>query len=101
MKKAYYLILLIESFFSCKNDTKTNGKLNVVTTTTMITDLVKNIGGDAINLQGLMGSGVDPHLYKASEGDVSKLTNADIIFFNEILQDTNGSELSPCDNTDI
>jgi len=82
MKKAYYLLLLITTVFSCKNDTKTNGKLNVVTTTTMITDLVKNIGGDAINVQGLMGSGVDPHLYKASEGDVSKLTNADVIFFN-------------------
>jgi manganese/zinc/iron transport system substrate-binding protein len=48
----------------------------------MITDLVKNIGGDLINLEGLMGSGVDPHLYKASEGDVSKLSNADVIFYN-------------------
>ncbi|MCL4151962.1 UNVERIFIED_CONTAM: hypothetical protein GTU68_028133 [Idotea baltica] len=48
----------------------------------MITDLVKNIGGNHINLQGLMGSGVDPHLYKASEGDVSKLANADLIFYN-------------------
>jgi manganese/zinc/iron transport system substrate-binding protein len=48
----------------------------------MITDLVKNIGGDHINVQGLMGSGVDPHLYKASEGDVTKLVNADIIFYN-------------------
>jgi manganese/zinc/iron transport system substrate-binding protein len=48
----------------------------------MITDLVINIGGDAINIQGLMGSGVDPHLYKASEGDVSKLANADLIFYN-------------------
>ena len=48
----------------------------------MITDLVKNIGGDAIQVQGLMGSGVDPHLYKASEGDVSKLINADAIFYN-------------------
>jgi manganese/zinc/iron transport system substrate-binding protein len=47
----------------------------------MITDLVKNIGDDYINVQGLMGSGVDPHLYKASEGDVSKLANADLIFY--------------------
>ncbi|MFK7783161.1 metal ABC transporter solute-binding protein, Zn/Mn family [Psychroserpens sp.] len=76
------LLLLIASVFSCKKDTQTNGKLNVVTTTTMITDLVKNIGGEHINVQGLMGSGVDPHLYKASEGDVTKLVNADIIFFN-------------------
>lgn len=69
-------------FFSCKNNKKANGKLNIVTTTTMITDLVKNIGGSTVNIQGLMGSGVDPHLYKASEGDVTKLTEADIIFYN-------------------
>jgi manganese/zinc/iron transport system substrate-binding protein len=81
MKKTL-LILAITLVFNCKNDTKDNGKLNIVTTTSMITDMVKNIGGDAINLEGLMGSGVDPHLYKASEGDVSKLVNADIIFYN-------------------
>ena len=82
--KKYFILLCFCTLFlnSCKNETKDNGKLNIVTTTSMITDLVKNIGGDAINLQGLMGSGVDPHLYKASEGDVSKLVNADIIFYN-------------------
>lgn len=75
----YFFIILA----SCNNKPKTkNEKLNVVTTTTMITDLVKNIGGDKINVQGLMGSGVDPHLYKASEGDVSKLFNADVVIYN-------------------
>lgn len=48
----------------------------------MITDLVRNIGGDKVNVQGLMGAGIDPHLYKASEGDVSKLSNADMIVYN-------------------
>jgi len=81
MKKLIILISTI-AFFSCKSDKQTNGKLNVVCTTTMITDLVKNIGGENINIEGLMGSGVDPHLYKASEGDVSKLVDADIIFYN-------------------
>lgn len=81
MKKLVVLFVLVICF-SCKNDSKSNGKLNVVTTTSMITDLVKNIGGDYINLQGLMGSGVDPHLYKASEGDVTKLVNANVIFYN-------------------
>jgi len=70
------------AFLCCKTETKSNEKLNVVCTTTMITDLVENIGGENLNIQGLMGSGVDPHLYKASEGDVSKLVNADIIFYN-------------------
>ncbi len=82
-----YIILFLTTllFLSCNNDSKKeNGKLNIVTTTSMITDLVKNVAGDEINLQGLMGSGVDPHLYKASEGDVSKLANADIIFYNGV-----------------
>lgn len=82
MKKLVLAVFAVCVLFSCKNDKEDNGKLQVVTTTTMITDLVSNIGGDLIDLQGLMGSGVDPHLYKASEGDVSKLTNADIIFYN-------------------
>jgi len=82
-QKLALLIAITFSLFSCKKDTKKeHQKLNVVTTTTMITDLVKNIGGDHINLNGLMGSGVDPHLYKASAGDVNKLSTADIIFYN-------------------
>lgn len=81
MKKIIILIVTVV-LFNCKNETKTNGKLKVVTTTTMITDLVKNIGGNLIEVEGLMGSGVDPHLYKASEGDVTKLVNANIIFYN-------------------
>ena len=81
MKKTIFFLTIV-LFFGCKNETKTNGKLNVVTTTSMITDIVKNIGGNTINIQGLMGSGVDPHLYKASEGDVTKLVNADVIFYN-------------------
>lgn len=80
--KQISILLVITAMFSCKNDANFNGKLNVVTTTTMITDLVKNIGGDYINVQGLMGSGVDPHLFKASEGDVTKLVNANVIFYN-------------------
>jgi manganese/zinc/iron transport system substrate-binding protein len=83
MKKYFILFSFCTLFLvSCKDKIGDNGKLNIVTTTSMITDLVQNIGGDAINIQGLMGSGVDPHLYKASEGDVNKLVNADIIFYN-------------------
>jgi len=82
MKKIIFLIAITLIFTNCKDETKDNGKLNIVTTTTMITDLVKNIGGDMVHVEGLMGSGVDPHLYKASEGDVNKLVNADIIFYN-------------------
>jgi manganese/zinc/iron transport system substrate-binding protein len=79
--KKIIIIISIATIFSCKNNKTDNGKLNIVTTTTLLTDLVTNIGGDEINVQGLMGSGVDPHLYKASAGDVTKLTNADLIFY--------------------
>lgn len=82
MKSHLLTFVLFLSLLSCKHEKKENAKLNVVTTTTMITDLVKNIGGDFIVLNGLMGSGVDPHLYKASEGDVTKLVNADVVFYN-------------------
>jgi len=80
--KKFLLLSLITIFIGCNTTTKENGKVKVVTTTTMLTDLVKNIGGDAVDVEGLMGAGVDPHLYKASEGDVSKLFNADIIFYS-------------------
>ena len=82
MKKVA-LVLIILLVVSCGKKAKNkNGKLKVVTTTTMITDLVKNIGGDKLEVKGLMGAGVDPHLYKASEGDVSKLFNADVVIYN-------------------
>ena len=56
-------------------------KIRVVTTVGMITDVVRNVGGDRVEARGLMGPGVDPHLYKASEGDVLRLGTADIVFY--------------------
>lgn len=82
IKKCFGVFLLMLTILGCKKEKQDSGKLNVVTTTTMITDLLENIGGDIIDVKGLMGSGVDPHLYKASEGDVTKLVNADMIFYN-------------------
>ncbi len=80
MNKYFFFISLL--IVSCKGDaSKDIEKLNIVTTTSLLTDLVHQIAGDRVNLQGLMGSGVDPHLYKASEGDVSKLFNADLVFY--------------------
>lgn len=81
MKKIVFVLLTFISFSGCKDAKPDNGNLNIVTTTTLITDLLNQIGGDKLNVQGLMGSGVDPHLYKASAGDVTKLSNADLIFY--------------------
>jgi manganese/zinc/iron transport system substrate-binding protein len=57
-------------------------KLQIVTTVGMITNVVHCIAGDQADVIGLMGPGVDPHLYKASHGDVERLTQADIVFYN-------------------
>ena len=56
--------------------------INVTTTTGMIADLAKNIGGDRVEAVSLMGPGVDPHLYKPSAGDIRRLEEADVIFYN-------------------
>jgi manganese/zinc/iron transport system substrate-binding protein len=48
----------------------------------MIADIVENVGGERVEVTALMGPGVDPHLYKASEGDVIELQGADVIFYN-------------------
>ena len=61
------------------------GKIGATTTTTMITDLVRQVGGDRVEVTGLMGPGVDPHLYRASQGDVSALQGADVVFYNGLF----------------
>lgn len=57
-------------------------KVRVTTTTGMIADAVRNVGGDRVAVTALMGPGVDPHLYKPTTGDVRALEQADIIFYN-------------------
>lgn len=67
-----------------KGDVETNEeeKLKVVVTTTIIEDVAKNIAGDLVDVEALMGPGVDPHLYKASAGDVGKMSKADMVIYN-------------------
>ena len=65
-----------------ENSNSFSQKIVVTTTTNVITDLVENIGGDNVSVSGLMGPGVDPHLYRPSASDVKLLQNADIIFYN-------------------
>lgn len=82
---ALCLILFITLLFmSCEqqNGKIRDGKLYVLTTTGMIRDAVVNIAGDHVDVVALMGPGVDPHLYKATHGDLEKLTKADIVFYN-------------------
>lgn len=84
--KQIKLILLAGVLIGCSNpQEKGNGLINVVTTTGMLYDAVINIAGEKVNAQALMGPGVDPHLYKATQGDLSKLNQADVIIYNGLL----------------
>ncbi|HSK87670.1 MAG TPA: zinc ABC transporter substrate-binding protein, partial [Anaerolineales bacterium] len=88
--KHILLIVLIASFLFSACSSAGGGSqlpiaertINIVTTTGMIADITKNVGGDRVQVAALMGPGVDPHLYKASEGDVQRLQEADVIFYN-------------------
>jgi manganese/zinc/iron transport system substrate-binding protein len=85
MKKFFLTVLALSLLLSaCATETgnDSNGKVNIVTTTGMIADITKNVGGEYVEVTALMGPGVDPHLYKASEGDMRRLQDADLIFYN-------------------
>ena len=84
MTRIIIILFLATSLASCGGKTEESGdkKTNIVTTTGMIADAIENIAGDKATVTALMGPGVDPHLYKASQGDLTKLRGADIIFYN-------------------
>lgn len=80
MYRFLFIIALLLS--GCNESKKDSDKLQVLTTTNILQDLVSEIGANRVEVRSLMGPGVDPHLYKASEGDVLKIYNADLIFYN-------------------
>lgn len=59
-----------------------DGRLNVVSTTGQIGDAVRFIGGDKLQATTLLGPGIDPHTYVATEGDLRTFQKADVIFYN-------------------
>jgi len=88
MKKSFFgflAMLMVLIMAACGNsDAQSNESdvIQVTTTIAQIEDIVKNVGKDYVQTESLMGPGIDPHLYKASQGDIKKLQDADIIFYN-------------------
>ena len=56
--------------------------LEVVATTGMIADLIQNVGGSVVNVDCIMGPGVDPHSYRHTRGDILTMTKADAVFYH-------------------
>jgi manganese/zinc/iron transport system substrate-binding protein len=57
----------------------------IVATVSMVGDIVRNVAGKHATVTGLMGEGVDPHLYKPTRDDIVKLQAADIVFYSGLL----------------
>ncbi len=81
-----YLSVGLAVVAGCANSQATfqsgDDKVKITTTIGMIADVTKQVGGDHVEVVSLMKSGVDPHLYKATQGDISKLNKAELIFYN-------------------
>lgn len=99
MKKVIWkfvcLVLIAGLISACGPQPKESQSLKIVTvsTTGMIADAISNIGGDKVTVTPLMGAGVDPHLYKVTQGDLEKLQEADLIFYNGLHLEGKMSEV--------
>ena len=48
----------------------------------MIADLIHNVGGSLLNVNSIMGPGVDPHSYRQTRGDILTMAKADAVFYH-------------------
>jgi manganese/zinc/iron transport system substrate-binding protein len=86
---AFLIIVLLSGCGAGDSDVAENagdaGPYKIVCTVGMITDVVRNVAGQYATVEGIIGEGVDPHLYKPTRVDVVKLNDADLIFYNGLL----------------
>lgn len=90
------LVLMAAILGACGNNDSRSADsdvIQVVTTIAQIGEPISVIGGDRVKVTSLMGPGVDPHLYNASQGDISKLQNADVVFYNGLNLEGNMTDI--------
>ena len=79
MRASILLIFGITFAMGCgsdKDEADNSDVLKLVATTGQVGDMLANVGGNRVEVTSLMGPGIDPHLYKASAGDVERLRRA-------------------------
>jgi manganese/zinc/iron transport system substrate-binding protein len=90
------LLAITFSVTGCARDM--DGRKKVVVTTGMIADLARNVAGDSVELEVLMGPGIDPHLFKAKESTIRRLFGAELILYNGLhLEGKMARVLEKCD----
>jgi manganese/zinc/iron transport system substrate-binding protein len=94
MKKAMISIsLAVAACGGGAPDATDEASFKVVATTNIVGDLVQAVGGSQVEVETLMGPGIDPHLYKASAGDVRRMSSAKAIFYNGLHLEGKMSEV--------
>jgi len=74
--------LLAAAVTGCSSDDPADGTVSVVTTTTILGDLVRNVVGENAEVEVLMPVGVDPHAFQASAQQVAAIQRADLVVAN-------------------
>ena len=62
-----------------------HGVRKITCTIGMITDICRQVVGDRAEVTGIIGQGVDPHLYQATRADVALIARADLVFYNGLM----------------
>lgn len=64
---------------------RSGSRFQIVCTTGMVTDIVRQVAGEYADVDGIMGTGVDPHLFRPTTNDHARLYAADVIFYSGLM----------------
>jgi len=84
LRHSFWIILFVVMSSCTPNQASRDGRLEVVATTTIVADVVSQVGADHIHLVSLLPPGVDPHSFSPAPRELSAIANADLVFMNGV-----------------
>ncbi len=94
------LLLLAAAFAACGSDEEESGKLKVVSTVAPITSIVENIGGDRIQLEGIVPEGINSHIFEPQPSLARLMADADLIIANGLFLEEPTLQLAEANKKD-